>query len=470
MQKLLSRAVRLLENGSGAFGSGVGRGGGNVGRARNKPHTRTSDACRCCGGMGHIKMACPKRNERCRRCDMVGHLASTCRQKASSEPNASTNNSTQRTTVSVRAPVGKDTCLCCGKTGHSKAECSKSDAVCRTCSKTRHLAVMCWKAEAEDAGVESMKCTPCMPGISFARALTGSAGSLEKMWQCIAAECGTWMLSKDTKCTSCKKQKPTQQLPEEEQAVKQTTQATQQKPGMKLSKVEGEMTGRLLLGGIDAEGDVELGNDAYQMPEETKKLTEERAAYEELLKQMKEKKAPAEVIKSMQEALDKMPKPKQHQAMRDATNSLRTRLEVTEAFQKLDGQCIEKEAALAQEEALRAANREKEIDAANEEHRMRVAKIEEQHALHVADMKRRAAENAAKRKALKAEMEERLERMEQVLAKAAAAEPSIGQALARNHLQPQQQPQHQQPVPIQEVRLQEPSVAAAVAIDPNELW
>ena len=166
-----------------------------------------------------------------------------------------------------------------------------------------------------------------------------------------------------------------------------------------------------------------------------------------------------------------MPLPKQHQAMRDATNSLRTRLEVTEAFQKLDGQCIEKEAALAEEESFRAASLEKEIDAANEQHRSRVAKVEEQHALHVADMKRRKADNAARRKALKAEMEERLEKMEQVLAKAAAAEPSIGQALARNHLQPQQPPQQQQqqPVPIQEVRLQQPSIAAVVAMDPKEL-
>ena len=83
------------------------------------------------------------------------------------------------------------------------------------------------------------------------------------------------MLSKDTKCTKCRKQKPTQQLPEEEQAAKQTTQTTQ-KLGMKLSKVEGEMTGRLLLGSGDVDGDLEMESDAYQMPEETKKLMEEK--------------------------------------------------------------------------------------------------------------------------------------------------------------------------------------------------
>ena len=67
-----------------------------------------------------------------------------------------------------------------------------------------------------------------------------------------------------------------------------------------------------------------------------------------------------------------------------------------EAYTKLSGACNTKIVAFVEEETARAAELQKELKAAEEEHKVRVETIKKQHALHMADAAKRREANAEK--------------------------------------------------------------------------
>ena len=94
----LQQQVMGLNNNSPTHrrkGGGKGNGGGGgkgAGKARPKP---TSESCKCCGKVGHLKKECRFREKACNTCGKTGHLAAICR-----DNDHATTNTTKTTTTS----------------------------------------------------------------------------------------------------------------------------------------------------------------------------------------------------------------------------------------------------------------------------------------------------------------------------------------------------------------------------------
>lgn len=121
----------------------------------------SADSCLCCGKTGHRKADCPMKDKACDICGNVGHLKSTCRQ-AAGPPGAYVQQSLAPSrSVGGQAQVGADNCLCCGKTGHRKADCPMKDKPCDICGRLGHLKSTCRQGGGGGGGGQQMGSCHC---------------------------------------------------------------------------------------------------------------------------------------------------------------------------------------------------------------------------------------------------------------------------------------------------------------------
>lgn len=109
------------------------------------------------------------KDKACDICGMPGHLKSTCRQ-ASSIGGA-------RPTSKASALI----CLCCGKAGHQKVDCSMKDKQCDLCGVQGHLRATCRMAEkGAGKGKGKGKGVPGSIGVYVSANLSGVRRTIRK--------------------------------------------------------------------------------------------------------------------------------------------------------------------------------------------------------------------------------------------------------------------------------------------------
>jgi len=117
-----------------------------------------ADQCLCCGKTGHRKADCPMKDKSCDICGKIGHLRTTCGHAASGGKGMGMsmgmgNQYSAPAQQSGFQATGADQCLCCGKTGHRKADCPMKDKSCDICGKTGHLRTTCGHAASGGGGM-----------------------------------------------------------------------------------------------------------------------------------------------------------------------------------------------------------------------------------------------------------------------------------------------------------------------------
>jgi hypothetical protein len=105
------------------------------------------DGCQCCGKKGHTKAECRLKDATCLKCGKIGHIGAVCRSsgkgygkqkgKGKGKDGKKGNNSNN-----------EKACMCCGRSGHTKASCRFKDEKCSLCGKVGHLKAVCRKAQA----------------------------------------------------------------------------------------------------------------------------------------------------------------------------------------------------------------------------------------------------------------------------------------------------------------------------------
>lgn len=117
----------------------------------------------------------------------------------------------QQTATTQRAHCGQQghqqcrTYVCCGNTGHVKADCKQKHLDCKSCGKMGHLATVC--RSGGGGGTVRPK--------TYAEVVR-----VAHVWKCIDLACKQWMRSeKSNACTACGKARPKAEKSGGEQAV-----------------------------------------------------------------------------------------------------------------------------------------------------------------------------------------------------------------------------------------------------------
>ena len=93
-----------------------------------------------------------------------------------------------------------------------------------------------------------------------------------------------------------------------------------------------------------------------------------------------------------------MPQPTEQQPLRDAKAALHEEIQLKEKLAKLEKDCDDKEVALKEEEETRQKLMEAGLKRAEEEHKTRCRKLEEQHLLHREETRRNREPEMPKRR------------------------------------------------------------------------
>ena len=165
---------------------------------------------------------------------------------------------------------------------------------------------------------------------------------------------------KSTKCTACNMPRVKEAKPEQ--------YSLKEKDLMKLSKATAEAVERLT-----TEEEDELME--YPIPAAEQELQAERDRLVKIHDYLVELEASEEAIQQAKAKINKLPKVQENQNLKDLVGLTAAQLKLKEAYTRLAGACNQKEAAFVEEETARAAEMQKELKEAEEEHKARLEAI-----------------------------------------------------------------------------------------------
>ena len=110
----------------------------------------TVGKCLSCGSQTHQRKDCWHKDATCKTCGKRGLLAKVCRSGNAQTPRhgspKGTGKGSEKGSGQGKGKGKKrtpETCLCCGKEGHKKADCKFKTATCSTCGKVGHPRAVC---------------------------------------------------------------------------------------------------------------------------------------------------------------------------------------------------------------------------------------------------------------------------------------------------------------------------------------
>ena len=101
-----------------------------------------------CGSQTNQRNYCWYKDETCKTRGKRGHVAKVCRSGNAQTPRHGSSKGTGKGSgkgsgKSKSKKRTHETCLCCGKEGHKKADCKFESATCSNCGKVVHLRAVC---------------------------------------------------------------------------------------------------------------------------------------------------------------------------------------------------------------------------------------------------------------------------------------------------------------------------------------
>lgn len=180
----------------------------------------------------------------------------------------------------------------------------------------------------------------------------------------------------------------------------------------------------------DKSGDVAM---SHPLPADVQAQNDRRRNQKELIAQMEELGCLEADIKAQKDALAKMPREAEEevQQLKVLSKSAQMRLTITQNHAKLEAECDRKEETFAEEEVARNLELKRELKAADEEHQLRLAAIQEQHKMHSEPAKKKREENPARKQNLKERFDLRMQEMQ-----ACARDTAVTKTLGEEQVKP----------------------------------
>jgi hypothetical protein len=252
------------------------------------------------------------------------------------------------------------------------------------------------------------------------------------MWQCSTIACDSWFPETTSKCKACGKHR--------------LKDKNQQKPEIdyfSYNKGGKEVIGRLCPQ-EDGE-DVTMDSTDYTLPAEQVELVQRRAELKEQLDMMISNRVHPDAVKFVQEQLDGLPMPTVNQPVRDWACLTAQQLTINNTYRKQIDICNKTKVDLEQEILDRAAKLTKSIEEANQDFAARIAAIQGQHAIHLADTVARQETNNVK--TMLVEEQHNKKKEELTIAIAAASKREAKESAAPSAAQPPRPPPPRPPQP-----------------------